>query len=185
MPASIPSSTILPTVALRYFNVYGPRQSADDCSGVVSVFLDQARRGEPLTVHGDGTQTRDFVHVDDVVRANLLAATTDATGETYNVGAGSSVSIAELAETVQKLTGTDSPITNTAPRPDEIPQALPISERHVPNWATSRPSRSKTDSERSCEGQSRRTCDTVCYNDLPAQPQDDRCFPGNDLQQPV
>jgi len=100
----------LETVALRYFNVYGPRQSGE-YAGVISVFREQAADGGPLTVHGDGTQTRDFVHVDDVVRANCLAATTDATGRAYNVGTGTSVSIRELAELVQKLTDGSVPLS--------------------------------------------------------------------------
>jgi UDP-glucose 4-epimerase len=93
----------LETVALRYFNVYGPRQSGGDYAGVVSAFLEQTRAGGPLTVHGDGSQTRDFVHVADVVRANRLAATTGATGEAFNVGTGRSVSIRELAGLFQDL----------------------------------------------------------------------------------
>jgi len=55
------------TVALRYFNIYGPRQRGGDYGGVISIFRDQALAGEPITVDGDGSQTRDFVHVDDVV----------------------------------------------------------------------------------------------------------------------
>src|SRR5581483_2945491 len=65
----------LHTVALRYFNVYGPRQAEHGAYRlVIAIFLDQRRRGLPLTIHGDGEQTRDFTHVSDVVRANLLAA---------------------------------------------------------------------------------------------------------------
>ncbi len=110
----------LKTVALRYFNVYGPRQAGGDYSGVISIFLDRAADGDPITVHGDGTQTRDFVHVEDVVRANLLAATTDNVGEAYNVGTGESISIRELAELVRDLTGTESDIVHTDPRPGDI-----------------------------------------------------------------
>ena len=64
----------LETVVLRYFNVYGSRQRADGYAGVIAAFVRQARAGDPLTVHGDGEQTRDFVHVSDVVAANLAAA---------------------------------------------------------------------------------------------------------------
>lgn len=110
----------LDTVSLRYFNVYGPRQTGGQYSGVISAFLDQARSGEPITVEGDGEQTRDFVHVDDVVQANLRAATTDATGTSYNVGTGSNVTIQELAETVQRVTDTDSEIVHVDPRPGDI-----------------------------------------------------------------
>ena len=109
----------LETVALRYFNVYGPRQTGQ-YSGVISTFLEQARAGEPITVEGDGDQTRDFVHVDDVVRANRLAATTDATGTAYNVGTGTSVRIRELAEVVRDVTDADVPVVHTDPRPNDV-----------------------------------------------------------------
>ena len=110
----------LDTVALRYFNIYGPGQQAGDYSGVISVFLDQARSGEPITVHGDGEQTRDFVHISDVVDANLAAATTEHTGRAYNVGTGSSTSIRELAETIRDVVGSDSEIVHTDPRPGDV-----------------------------------------------------------------
>ncbi|WP_255171700.1 NAD-dependent epimerase/dehydratase family protein [Natrononativus amylolyticus] len=109
----------LETVALRYFNVYGPRQQGP-YSGVISAFLEQAQAGEPITVEGDGEQTRDFVHVEDVVRANLAAATTDRTGEAYNVGTGSQTSVLELAETVKSAVDTDAPIVHRPPRQGDI-----------------------------------------------------------------
>lgn len=110
----------LETVALRYFNVYGPRQTASDYSGVISVFRDQARAGDPITVDGDGTQTRDFVHVGDVVQANLRAATTEHVGAAYNVGTGDETSIRTLAETIQETVDTDSSIVHGEPRPGDI-----------------------------------------------------------------
>jgi len=114
----------LPTVALRYFNVFGPRQTAGDYSGAVSVFRQQAQSGEPLTVHGDGSQTRDFVHVDDVVRANLAAATTEATGDAYNIGTGEETSVLELAETVRDVAGSDSDIVHEDPREGDIDRSV-------------------------------------------------------------
>lgn len=111
------------TVNLRYFNVYGPRQTGGQYSGVISAFLDQARSSEPITVEGDGEQTRDFVFVDDVVQANLRAATTEETGTSYNIGTGSNISILELAETIQCLTDSDSEIIHTDPRPGDIEQS--------------------------------------------------------------
>lgn len=110
----------LETVALRYFNVYGPGQVAGDYSGVISVFIDQALSGEDITVHGDGEQTRDFVYIDDIVQANLKAATTDAVGEAYNIGTGESITIRELAELIQDITDTDSDIVHTDARPGDI-----------------------------------------------------------------
>jgi len=109
----------LPAVALRYFNVYGPRQTGE-YAGVISVFVDQALSGTPLTVHGDGSQTRDFVHVRDVVRANLLAATRGEPGAAYNVGTGDGVSIQELAERVRASAGADVPITHTEGRDGDV-----------------------------------------------------------------
>ncbi|MCU4754284.1 NAD-dependent epimerase/dehydratase family protein [Halobacteria archaeon AArc-curdl1] len=110
----------LETVALRYFNVYGPGQVAGDYSGVISVFIDQALSGDDITVHGEGDQTRDFVYVDDVVQANCKAATTDAVGEAYNIGTGESITIRELAELIQDITDTDSDIVHTDGRSGDI-----------------------------------------------------------------
>lgn len=108
-------------VALRYFNAHGPRQQAGDYSGVISIFRDQARAGDALTVEGDGTQTRDFIHVDDIVEANILAATTDeASGEAFNIGTGSSISIRELATTIREVTNSNSDIVHVDSREDDI-----------------------------------------------------------------
>lgn len=108
-----------PTVALRYFNVYGPGQRGD-YSGVIDAFTERARAGEPLEVHGDGDQTRDFVHVSDIVRANLAAGVTSNTGQAYNVGTGQETTIQELAETIRDLIDPEVPITHTDPRPGDI-----------------------------------------------------------------
>jgi UDP-glucose 4-epimerase len=83
-------------MALRYANVYGPRQDPLGEGGVVAIFCDRARRGEPATVFGDGRQTRDFVYVGDVVEANLLAAERGGTGA-FNIGRGEETSVLELA----------------------------------------------------------------------------------------
>jgi len=113
----------LETVVLRYFNVYGPGGIATDYSGVIDVFLTRAHRDEDLPVHGDGTQTRDFVHVSDVVQANLRAATTDHVGEAYNVGTGESVTINRLAELIVEVTGSASAIVHTSPREGDIEES--------------------------------------------------------------
>lgn len=110
----------LETISLRYFNVYGPRQRPGPYGGVISIFVDQALSNQPITVHGDGSQTRDFVYVDDVVRANLMAATTDRTGESYNVGTGTETSILAIAEGVRKLTDSDSEIVHVDAREGDI-----------------------------------------------------------------
>lgn len=107
------------TVVLRPFNVYGPDQTGE-YAGVISTFVDQATAGEPITVHGDGAQTRDFVHVDDAVAALELAATTEYVGEAFNIGTGEEVSIRLLAETVRNVADADSEIVHTDPRLGDI-----------------------------------------------------------------
>ena len=94
-------------VALRYFNVYGPRQRPDSpYSGVISIFADRARRGDPITIFGDGQQTRDFVYVADVVAANIAAAQYRQPFQSaVNVGTGREVNLNDLAETMIRLTG--------------------------------------------------------------------------------
>jgi UDP-glucose 4-epimerase len=103
----------LETVCLRYFNVYGPRQVMEGAYRlVIGVFLDQRLRGELLTVHGDGQQTRDFTWVGDVVRANLLAADSPrmGAGEAINVGSGKEVSVNRIAELI------GGPVVHVPPR---------------------------------------------------------------------
>ena len=92
-------------IALRYFNVYGPLQPADSAyAGVVPVFVERAVTKQPLPIHGTGEQTRDFVSVVDVARANYLAATASVTG-IFNVGSGRRTSVLELADAVQAAAG--------------------------------------------------------------------------------
>jgi UDP-glucose 4-epimerase len=89
----------LQTVSLRYFNIYGPRIDPSGPYGLaIAKFLEQRKRGEPYTVVGDGEQTRDFTHVRDAVRANILAATSKnvGNGEVLNIGAGRNVSVNTL-----------------------------------------------------------------------------------------
>jgi UDP-glucose 4-epimerase len=103
----------LETVCLRYFNVYGPRQVTQGAYRlVISIFMDQRARGEPMTIHGDGEQTRDFTWVGDVVRANILAAESERVGkgEPINVGAGAEVSIKRVAELI------GGPVVHVRPR---------------------------------------------------------------------
>jgi UDP-glucose 4-epimerase len=93
----------LSTVSLRYFNVYGPKFDPEgEYALVIGKFLQQKRQGLPLTITGDGTQTRDFTHVSDVVRANLSAARSEqiGRGEVINIGAGRGVSIRELTKMI-------------------------------------------------------------------------------------
>ncbi|MBI2035801.1 MAG: NAD-dependent epimerase/dehydratase family protein [Candidatus Liptonbacteria bacterium] len=91
----------LPTVSLRYFNVYGPRQSAEGAYAlVIAKFLKLRSEGKPLSITGDGKQTRDFTSVHDVVRANILAAESKRVGrgEVINIGAGKNFSVLQIAK---------------------------------------------------------------------------------------
>jgi UDP-glucose 4-epimerase len=105
----------LPAVSLRFFNVYGPRARTSGTYGAVfGVFLAQLRAGKPLTIVGDGTQTRDFTFISDAINALLVAAERGRPGEAYNVGTGEAVSINELV----RLLG-PSPTVHVAKRPGE------------------------------------------------------------------
>jgi UDP-glucose 4-epimerase len=97
----------LSTVTLRYANVYGPRQDPLGEGGVVAIFAGRLKDGERPTVFGDGRQTRDFVHVDDVVAANLAAAQSDVGGP-FNVGTGVETSVLDLVEMLRPLAGEGS-----------------------------------------------------------------------------
>ena len=115
----------LPVVALRYFNVFGPRQGFNQYAGVISIFINRALAGEPLVVFGDGKQTRDFIYVKDVVKANLLVAESrKANGRVFNVATGRQTSILELATKIIEITGTTSSIIFDKPRPGDIRHSL-------------------------------------------------------------
>ena len=114
-------SGLLKSVVLRFFNVYGPRQTLNDYSGVITRFKDCVRQNKPLIVYGDGLQTRDFVNVRDIVEAVLLAVRCDeAQGEVFNIGSGKPTSITELAKTILKLADVDLKISYEKPREGDI-----------------------------------------------------------------
>lgn len=95
----------LETVCLRYFNVYGPRQALGPYAGVILKFLERVKEGEPPVIYGDGEQTRDFVHVGDIVKGTLLGLEKgDIFGEAFNLGTGTEVSINELCKKVLEIT---------------------------------------------------------------------------------
>ncbi|MGP0084668.1 MAG: NAD-dependent epimerase/dehydratase family protein [Steroidobacteraceae bacterium] len=109
----------LPVVCLRYFQVYGPRQPVTgEYAMVTGIFIDQWLKGQPLTIHGDGSQRRDFVHVHDVAKANVLAFEKDVSGEVINVGSGESHSIKELADLISPKQ------TFTPPRPHDMKETV-------------------------------------------------------------
>lgn len=95
----------LETVCLRYFNVYGPRQTLGEYAGVMVRFAEHLRANQPPIIYGDGEQTRDFVHASDVVEATLLALERDVAGEVINVGSGKATSISQLCKIFLKTTG--------------------------------------------------------------------------------
>ncbi len=98
----------LQAVALRYFNVYGPGQNPEsEYAAVIPKFITRLLEGKTPTIFGDGTQTRDFLYVGDVVQANLLAAQVEgAAGGVYNVAGGRAISLSELAQELARVTGT-------------------------------------------------------------------------------
>ncbi len=113
----------LETVGLRYFNVFGPRQDPESqYAAVIPRFITWALRGEALEVHGDGTQSRDFTHIDNVVEANLLAASAaGVAGETFNVGCGSRVSLLEIIGFLEGILGRKLERRYTPPRQGDVP----------------------------------------------------------------
>lgn len=90
----------IPTISLRYFTVYGPRQRPDMA---INKFIHAILNKEEITIYGDGTQTRDFTYISDVVHALLLAATSELKGEVYNVGGGSRISVNELINEIEEI----------------------------------------------------------------------------------
>jgi UDP-glucose 4-epimerase len=113
----------LPYAALRYANVYGPRQDPHGEAGVVAIFSQQLLARQPSTINGDGEQTRDFIYVDDVARANVLAVTTDLRG-IYNVGTGLETSVNALYAVLAKHTGAAPSARHAPPKAGEQRRSL-------------------------------------------------------------
>ncbi len=115
------NSRTMRTVSLRYFNVYGPRQSLSSESGVVARFVDRMCQGERPTIFGDGTQTRDFVYVSDVAEANMLAmGNPEADGEAFNVATGRPTTLNSLASALEGLLKTGAKPEYADWRPGDI-----------------------------------------------------------------
>lgn len=111
----------LSVVGLRYFNVFGPWQDpASEYAAVIPKFIRLAMRGDPLPVHGDGLQSRDFTFVENVVDANLLAAEADAAGAVVNVGAGDRYTLLDLIEQVGRILGRSPRIVHEPPRAGDM-----------------------------------------------------------------
>ena len=111
------------TVGLRYFNVFGPRQDpTSQYAAAIPRFILWALRGEPLEVHGDGLQSRDFTYIDNVVEANLLAAKAPGVaGEMFNVGCGSRVTLLEIIRSLEGILGRKLDRVHTPRRPGDVP----------------------------------------------------------------
>lgn len=111
-------------VCLRYFNVYGTRQRFDAYGNVIPIFASKMLRGEPITVYGNGEQTRDFVNVRDVVQANIKAAATPGIRGAFNVGSGTRITINQLIEQMSAAAGIRPVVHYGAPRPGDVLHSL-------------------------------------------------------------
>ncbi|HJQ32234.1 MAG TPA: SDR family NAD(P)-dependent oxidoreductase [Pyrinomonadaceae bacterium] len=111
-------------VCLRYFNVYGVNQRYDAYGNVIPIFAHRMLRGEPLTVYGDGGQTRDFVNVSDVARANLLAARAAGVSGAFNVASGESVTVNRLVELMREASGIEPEVVHDPPRKGDVRDSL-------------------------------------------------------------
>lgn len=107
-------------VCLRYFNIYGINQRYDLYGNVIPIFAHRLFNGQPLIIYGDGTQTRDFVNVYDVARANVLAGLEYPKTDVFNLGSGECVTIDELAKKMQALTGIDNGINYLPKRKGDV-----------------------------------------------------------------
>lgn len=130
----------LSTVCLRYFNVYGPRQEAQSqYAAVIPTFIQKVSQNLAPVIFGDGEQSRDFVFVKDVVRANILAARSNAEG-IYNVGSGHGITINQLVATILQLMGKDLTPVHKDTKPGEVSQSLANVKRaksfdYEPEWS--------------------------------------------------
>ena len=111
-------------VCLRYFNVYGPFQRFDEYGNVIPIFATKTLKGEPITIFGDGKQTRDFAHVRDVANANIQCAITPGVNGVFNIGSGTRISINELAAMLIEVTGINSEVIYGAVRPGDVRDSL-------------------------------------------------------------
>ena len=120
----------LPTTSLRYFNVFGPRQDPrSQYAAAVPIFMDRAVKNAPLTIFGDGEQTRDFIFVKDVVAANVYFAMEWSATGVFNVACGRRITINDLAKTICHLTGSRSEIKYAAERPGDVKHSVASIEK--------------------------------------------------------
>ena len=113
----------LETIILRYFNVYGPGQT-NEYAGVIQRFIERLKAGKPPIIHGDGKQTRDFIHVSDVARSNLKALECKAKHGTFNIASGEETSINRLASILSRIIRVNVKPIYTEPRPGDIRRSV-------------------------------------------------------------
>jgi UDP-glucose 4-epimerase len=115
----------LGTISLRYFNVFGPRQDPkSQYAAAIPIFIDRALKNKPIFIYGDGTQTRDFIFVKDVVKANILAATSKEVFGIFNVANGNAITINEIVNLIIKITDSKSAVIYHDKRPGDIKDSL-------------------------------------------------------------
>jgi UDP-glucose 4-epimerase len=114
----------LDALSLRYFNVYGPNQRFDAYGNAIPIFAHRLLQGEPVTIFGDGQQTRDFVNVADVVQANLRAARAEGLSGAFNIASGSSMSINDLVELMAELSQREPEVEHVGPRQGDVRHSL-------------------------------------------------------------
>jgi UDP-glucose 4-epimerase len=130
----------LGVVSLRYSNVYGPRQNPHGEAGVVAIFGNRLQSGKPLTIYGDGSQTRDYVFVKDVARANLLASTGELPklesldSVAFNVGTGVETSVNALAQAMLDAAEREVPIQHQEARPGELLRSSVSASKAENRW---------------------------------------------------
>jgi UDP-glucose 4-epimerase len=158
----------LETVCLRYFNVYGPRQSYSPYTGAITIFMNQLLNNQPVTIFGDGKQTRDFVYVEDVASANMLALRRkEAAGDVFNIATGTATSVNQLVRILMRIVGkTRTEPLHLEPKPGEIKHSCASIEkakkvlgynpifavdnglRQLVKWYTSKPCKSSQGKKR-------------------------------------
>ena len=114
------------TVCLRYFNVFGPNQDAgSQYAAAIPRFISAILKGKAITIYGDGEQTRDFAFIENIVSANLLAASSkNGVGEVFNIACGERISINQLAKYLMEALGRSVPVVHEAPRAGEVKHSL-------------------------------------------------------------
>jgi UDP-glucose 4-epimerase len=121
---------LLETACLRFFNVFGPRQDPNSAyAAAVPIFIDKAQKGEPITIFGDGEQTRDFIYVKDIAAGLAYAAQTESVRGAYNIGYGSSTTINSLAQEILSMTGSTSEIKYAETRSGDVKHSRASAEK--------------------------------------------------------